>query len=76
MGDGAYADAARAFSKTLDLDPKNAAARSSLPIATAKAQRYAMEQARAALIRKMAKRHAVGVVRKALGARPATRVTG
>ena len=42
-----YADAARAFSKTLDLDPKNVAARSSLPIATAKAQRYAMEQARA-----------------------------
>ena len=42
-----YADAARAFSKTLDLDPKNAAARSSLPIATAKAQRYAMDQARA-----------------------------
>lgn len=42
-----YADAARAFSKTLDIDPKNAAAKSSLPIASAKAQRYAMEQARA-----------------------------
>ena len=40
---GCYAEAARAFSKTLDLDPNNAAAKSSLQIASAMAAKAARE---------------------------------